>query len=108
MCVCVCVCMYVCGHDRRNNLLCKSLNVPRKVSSCMYMYVCVRVLIVYVRVFAAKGVAVTDEGLKFDTVGKEDEDSYRCTARSSAGPQHSSWVYLKVLGEYSSNTSYTC
>ncbi|XP_063841600.1 roundabout homolog 3-like [Scylla paramamosain] len=53
-----------------------------------------------VRTDPARGVAVTEEGLKFESVGKEDEDSYRCTARSSAGSQHSAWVELKVLGEY--------
>ncbi|XP_050726501.1 roundabout homolog 3-like [Eriocheir sinensis] len=52
-----------------------------------------------VRTDPARGIAVTDEGLKFESVGKEDEDQYRCTARSTAGPQHSAWVYLKILGK---------
>lgn len=48
---------------------------------------------------ARLGVRVDDKGVRWDAVGKEAEDWYRCTARSSAGTRHSPWIYLKVEAE---------
>lgn len=52
-----------------------------------------------VRTDHERGVVVDEGGLRWEAVGKEDEGAYKCIARSSAGSQHSPWVYLKVLAE---------
>ncbi|XP_071543142.1 tyrosine-protein kinase transmembrane receptor Ror2-like isoform X2 [Panulirus ornatus] len=52
-----------------------------------------------IRTDQALGIIVEGDGLRWKAVRKEDEDSYRCTARSPVSTRHSPWVYLKVLAE---------